>query len=155
MKRATLAVSVGCPSGIGPEVAVAAAARESTSEARCLLVGDVRTIERAAVKVGVDAARLFVVKDQAEITSLLPSRIGVWGPSTKLSRLPTFGAPEQEDGAAQLAWIDEALELVRAGVASALVTGPVSKHAIATSGALGSKGFAGHTEHLAAKTGAK
>jgi len=154
MRRTTLAVSVGCPSGIGPEVAVAAAARESTSEARCLLVGDVATIERAAEAIGVDTKRLHVVHDWTEITTLVPSRIGVWGPSTQLSRLPTFGAPEPEDGAAQLAWIDEALGLVQAGLANALVTGPVSKHAIATSEARGAKGFSGHTEHLAHVLGA-
>jgi 4-hydroxythreonine-4-phosphate dehydrogenase len=35
-----------------------------------------------------------------------------------------------------------------------MVTGPVSKHAIATSGAPGSERFRGHTEHLAERLGA-
>ncbi len=39
-------------------------------------------------------------------------------------------------------------------MADALVTGPVSKHAIATSGAPGSERFRGHTEHLAERLGA-
>ncbi len=43
---------------------------------------------------------------------------------------------------------------MRSGVAAALVTGPVSKHAIATSGASGSGRFRGHTEHLAERLGA-
>jgi len=43
---------------------------------------------------------------------------------------------------------------VRDGVAAALVTGPVSKLAIATSGAPGSERFRGHTEHLAERLGA-
>ena len=51
-------------------------------------------------------------------------------------------------GAAQLAWIDAATDLVVRGDADALVTGPVSKDVIASSGAKGSKGFLGHTEHL-------
>jgi 4-hydroxythreonine-4-phosphate dehydrogenase len=41
------------------------------------------------------------------------------------------------------------------GHAAALVTGPVSKKVIAKSGAPGSSNFAGHTEHIAARTGAK
>jgi len=42
---APLALSLGCPSGIGPEVAVVAAA---ASRERILLVGDARVVARAA-----------------------------------------------------------------------------------------------------------
>jgi 4-hydroxythreonine-4-phosphate dehydrogenase len=59
------------------------------------------------------------------------------------------GRPSRAGGAAQLAWIDFACEAARTGAADALVTGPVSKEAIASSGAPGSRGFLGHTEHLA------
>src|SRR5262249_17334819 len=52
-------------------------------------------------------------------------------------------------GEAQLRWIDEATKLVTKGFADALVTGPVSKHAIATSKAAGGEGFRGHTQYLA------
>jgi 4-hydroxythreonine-4-phosphate dehydrogenase len=64
------------------------------------------------------------------------------------------GKPTKASGAAQLAWIDVATDLVASGDADALVTGPVSKDAIARSGAPGSRGFLGHTEHLAARLGA-
>jgi 4-hydroxythreonine-4-phosphate dehydrogenase len=58
-------------------------------------------------------------------------------------------------GAAQLAWIDAATDLVRAHDADALVTGPVSKDVIARSGAgPASAKFLGHTEHLAERLGA-
>ena len=46
------------------------------------------------------------------------------------------------------------MDLVRDGGADALVTGPVSKDAIARSGARGAKKFRGHTEHLASQLGA-
>src|SRR5262249_27158979 len=55
----------------------------------------------------------------------------------------------------ELSWINEATDLVQRGAASALVTGPVSKLMIATSGAPASAEFRGHTEHLAARLGAK
>jgi 4-hydroxythreonine-4-phosphate dehydrogenase len=45
--------------------------------------------------------------------------------------------------------------LVKQRVAEALVTGPVSKHAIATSGADGAASFSGHTEWLAERLGAR
>ncbi len=43
---------------------------------------------------------------------------------------------------------------MREGIAAALVTGPVSKKAVAGSGAPGSERFRGHTEHLAERLGA-
>ncbi|MGK4002617.1 4-hydroxythreonine-4-phosphate dehydrogenase PdxA [Sorangium sp. So ce1036] len=141
-----VAISVGCPSGVGPEVAVAGAA--SVAGVRCVLVGDEATLRRAARLVRVAARRLVVVDGRAAVDRLAPGEIGLWAGSTRLSRPSAFGRPEAEDGAAQLAWIDEATDLVRGGVAAALVTGPASKHAIATSGAPGSADFLGHTEHL-------
>jgi 4-hydroxythreonine-4-phosphate dehydrogenase len=65
-----------------------------------------------------------------------------------LRKLPRPGTPTEEAGAHQLAYIDIALDLVVSGHAIALVTAPVSKDAIATSGAVSSKRFRGHTEHL-------
>jgi 4-hydroxythreonine-4-phosphate dehydrogenase len=153
MTRTPIAVSLGCPSGIGPEVAVAAAAR-AAEDTQCVLVGDPDVVRRAARLVGVDVGRVQVVAGVDEARALWPGEIGVWGPSSRLAALPVYGAPDREAGAAQLAWIDEALGLVESGVASALVTGPVSKLAIATSGAPGAQRFRGHTEHLAERLGA-
>lgn len=147
-----LALSVGCPAGVGPEVAVVAAAK--ARDARCLLVGDLDVVLRAADLRRVSRRRVRVIEGPRALPLLSPGVIGVWGPSTALAAPPAFGRPDAASGAAQLAWIDEATELVRGGLAKALVTGPVSKHAIATSGAPGSAHFLGHTEHLAARLGA-
>lgn len=152
MKAKVIAVSLGCPSGVGPEVAVAGAAR--TAGARCVLVGDRAVIERAAAIRRVSMRRLVTVGDARSVRALPEGAIGVWAGSTRLPSLPAFGAPDAAAGAAQLAWIDEATDLVRGGIAAALVTGPVSKHAVAHSGAPGSAHFLGHTEHLAARLGA-
>jgi 4-hydroxythreonine-4-phosphate dehydrogenase len=73
----------------------------------------------------------------------------VWQPTADLAakdRAP--GRPTRASGAAQLAWVDAACDLVAAGGADALATGPVSKDAIVRSRAPGSAGFFGHTEHL-------
>ena len=152
MKVPTIAVSLGCPSGVGPEVAVAGAAK--VEGARCVLVGDLAVIRRAAAIRRVAARRIVPVRSARELRVLPPGAIGAWTASTQVPALPAFGAPDAAAGAAQLAWIDEATDLVRSGVAAALVTGPVSKHAVATSGAPGSARFLGHTEHLAERLGA-
>jgi len=134
--RPVVAISVGCPCGIGPEVAVAAAAR--TREAKVVLVGDPWVIDRAAKIVGVS-----------------PKRLSTYLPSARLSEKDApFGRPSAAAGRAQLRWIDQATDLVVSGEAHALVTGPVSKHAIASSGGR-AKSFRGHTEHLARRLAAR
>ena len=149
-ERPVLAISIGCPAGVGPEVSVLGAAATSR-EARNILVGDRALLERAAALRHIARSRLVSVHDAAGIEALRPAQIGWWSRSTPLTSLPAFGAPDHEGGAAQLAWVDEATDLVRAGLAAALVTGPVSKAAIAASGVPGADTFRGHTEHLAAR----
>jgi 4-hydroxythreonine-4-phosphate dehydrogenase len=149
-------VSLGCPSGIGPEVSVVAASEER--RARVVLVGDVGAAVAAAETRGIDPARIVRV-DSPEEGFALPrqgKRIAVWQPGRDLAardRKP--GKPTARSGAAQLAWIDAACDAVAAGRAGALVTGPVSKEAIASSKAPGSADFLGHTEHLQKRLGAR
>ncbi len=144
---ARLAVSIGCPCGVGPEVSVVAAAAEK--QARVLLVGDARAIAVAAKGRGVSEARLARIADPAAAWKLPRGTVAVWQPTEALSaRDLMFGKPTPASGAAQLAWIDAACDLVSRGGADALVTGPVSKETIARSGVPGAKGFLGHTEHL-------
>jgi 4-hydroxythreonine-4-phosphate dehydrogenase len=152
MSAVTLALSIGCPSGVGPEVAVLGAA--ASPEARCVLTGDEGVIRRAAVLRGVAPERLVAVASAADVGALGEGSIGIFAGSTRLAEPSPYGKPDAAAGAAQLAWIDEATDLVRSGVAAGLVTGPVSKHAVATSGAPGSDRFRGHTEHLAERLGA-
>jgi 4-hydroxythreonine-4-phosphate dehydrogenase len=110
-------------------------------------------IRRAARRRGVPARTLRRIDDEHQVGRLARGQVGIWARSQPA--VGALGRPERADGAAQLAWIDEATRLVLAGAASALVTGPVSKEIIASSGAPGSSGFLGHTEHLAARTGAR
>jgi 4-phospho-D-threonate 3-dehydrogenase / 4-phospho-D-erythronate 3-dehydrogenase len=156
-----LAVSVGCPCGIGPEVSVAAAAKlaRSVPGARAVLVGDLGALRAAARVLGLAPERLVRVTSPEQAFSIGGRRIAVLeplGPARRLAagdRRP--GKPGAPAGRAQLAWIDAATDLVVSGGADALVTGPVSKEIIARSGAEGSRGFFGHTEHLAARLRAR
>lgn len=155
-----LAVSIGCPCGVGPEVSLAGAIalRRLVPEARVLLVGDLGALSAAARAIDVEPSRLVRVAAAEEAWALAPrarASIAVLEcvkPLTAAERRP--GKPGRAAGAAQLAWVDAATDLVARGDADALVTGPVSKDAIARSGARGSRGFLGHTEHLARRLGA-
>jgi 4-hydroxythreonine-4-phosphate dehydrogenase len=149
MRRGLLVISVGCPCGIGPEVSVQAAAE---SERPKVLVGDLAMLREAAELVRVAPSRLVPYGGQADdprLLYVLPA-----GPTLKRSeRRP--GKPGKPAGAAQLAYIEEAYRLSKAGPGRALVTGPVSKAAIAGSGLLRARGFLGHTEWLRDLDGAK
>ena len=147
--RPALAVSVGCPSGIGPEVAVRAAAK--SPRVRCLLVGDEEVIRAAARRARVGQRRLVACDDSV---GLAPGKVGIYAGSEPMPSPPRLGEPDPVGGAAQLAWIDQATDLVTGGRCAALVTGPVSKAAIASSASRPAKRFRGHTEHLARRLGA-
>jgi 4-hydroxythreonine-4-phosphate dehydrogenase len=149
MRRPRIVVSVGCPCGVGPEVSVVAAAEQR--RARVLLVGDRGVIADAARgrRLGPSRAPVFV-RDPGDAWSLPGGAVvAAWQPTADLpasDRKP--GKPTAASGAAQLAWIDAACDLVARGDADALVTGPVSKEAIVRSKAPGAARFLGHTEHL-------
>jgi 4-hydroxythreonine-4-phosphate dehydrogenase len=103
-----------------------------------------------------------MLREAAELVKVSPKRLqpfdGDWsdpraiyvhaaGPKlTPRDRKP--GKPNAVSGEAQLAYINEAYRLAKAGPRRALVTGPVSKAAIANSGVAGAAHFLGHTEWL-------
>ncbi len=145
-----IVISTGCPSSVGPEVAVAAAASAPTS--RCVLVGDVATLRDAASLRGIpdDQLVLFDGTPPSRGTIALLQA----GPRLKArDRKP--GKPTSESGRAQLEYINQAYALVAKTPGAALATAPVSKAVIAHSGAPGAGGFLGHTEWLQMLDGAK
>ena len=145
-----IVISVGCPSGIGPEVSLAAA--HGVRGARRVLVGDLAMLREAAELVGVPASKLVPLSGEPRDASKL--YVLEAGPRLQArDRKP--GKPNAAAGAAQLAYIEAAYELVRAEPRAALVTGPVSKAAIAHSGLRRARSFRGHTEWLQALDGAK
>jgi 4-hydroxythreonine-4-phosphate dehydrogenase len=118
-----IAVSLGDPSGIGPEVAARALA--SVEGVVPVVFGDA------------SAERLF-----------RPPRGGAF---VAVTRLPPGdvrpGRPTAAGGAAQLAFLEEAWGAVARGDADALCTAPVSKAQVQRA----LPGFVGHTEWLEAK----
>lgn len=130
----TLCVTVGCPSGIGPEIAVRALRTPLAPDVQTMLVGDGAAIGEAARALGVRLQALPQVT--LRTVSELPAA----------ERRP--GEPSRAGGLSQLAAIDLAADLCLRGEVDAMVTGPVSKQAITEAGVP----FLGHTEHLAART---
>ncbi len=149
-----LAVSIGCPSGVGPEISVVASLAVAKEGMRVILVGDLGALTRAAAVTGVPWSAVPVVRDRDALSSC-SSPVCVFAPVADLApseREP--GRPCPAGGQAQLAWVDQATDLVVDKLADAIVTGPVSKDVIARSGAPGAESFRGHTEHIARRVGA-
>lgn len=90
----------------------------------------------------------------ADLTALCarkPGRLWFHDPGVKVgARDRKPGAPSKRSGQAQLAWVEAGYALTKRLGHAALVTGPVSKAAIAASGSPGAEQFLGHTEWLQA-----
>ncbi|HEY6726271.1 MAG TPA: 4-hydroxythreonine-4-phosphate dehydrogenase PdxA, partial [Polyangiaceae bacterium] len=125
----------------------AAAAR--FMDAPTVLVGDRDTIARAAELRGVDPARFRPFAPERPLSKRAIYVLHAEPTLSARDRRP--GAPSRTAGAAQLAYIDRAYDLVRSSPRFALVTGPVSKAVIAGSGVRGAAEFLGHTEWLQAR----
>jgi 4-hydroxythreonine-4-phosphate dehydrogenase len=150
--RPTLAVTVGEPAGIGPEIAIRAA-WALRKEARCVLVGDAAFLSLTASLID-PAIRLSAISTLALRHSGLPH----FGPDViavidvPLAAHVVPGRLDAGNGRAVLATLDLAIEGAADGGAGwfdAIVTAPLQKSTINDAGIA----FSGHTEYLAEKTG--
>lgn len=144
---ALLAVTMGCPAGIGPEIICRLWAREGfAAEAHAIVVGDAGMLRRAAESLGL---RLAIV-DWTPGDPVRPGALPVL-PTGKLdSAAVQWGRPDAATGEAMARYIETAVELVLAGQCSGIVTCPISKMSLKQAG----YPYPGHTEMLAALTGA-
>lgn len=136
----TIAVTVGEPAGIGPDICLRLA--ERAFPARLVVLGDRSLLaERAA------AMRLQVrLRDWP---SAQPGEPGVLDVAHLPLAVPACpGRPDPANAAQVLALLDRALAGCQTGEFAAMVTGPVHKGVINDAGIA----FSGHTEYLAART---
>ncbi len=147
MSRRPLAVPVGDPAGVGPEVSVRASAAVCERD-RVVLFGDAARLEALAIVAGVDAARLRRVGAAGPfdlgVGQMGLAHVASWSDEAIVARRPT-----PDNGLAQLRALDAAVAAVRGDHARAIVTGPTSKEAISLAG----EPFVGQTEHLARAAG--
>lgn len=143
-----IVVTMGCPSGVGPEIAVMAMREARRQGIDCRLLGDRGAMTKAARIYGLDPVRLLGPESRLADRIALIETVPPLAPEDRAAARPTVAG-----GRAQLSWIDHATDMVRSGEAAAMVTGPVSKEVIASCGAQGARLFTGHTEHIARHLG--
>jgi 4-hydroxythreonine-4-phosphate dehydrogenase len=147
MTRPTIAITMGDPAGIGPEVIMKALARpETRSICNALVIGDANRLDKAGklvgARIGIDALR------DAEDADFASDSVQCIDLKLVPDDLP-FGRMSAVAGEAAYRFIEKAVQVVQAGSARAICTAPLSKEALHAAG----HKYPGHTELLAHLTG--
>ena len=135
-----LAVSVGEPAGIGPDICLALA-RNGAAGVELTLIGDVRQLAARASLLGLDVPLAPVGPGLPAPPGTLPVL------HVDLPRPPPPGRPDSANALALLECLDLAVTGCLEGHFDALVTAPLDKGVICDAGIP----FSGHTEYLAAR----
>lgn len=139
MKLAPLAVSMGDPAGIGPEICLSALSRPRAP--RAFVVGDLAVLRKAFAVLG---GRVMPPVSWAPGEPFPRGAVPVL--EVGRVRAHRFGAVRADFGAAGVAYFTRAVEMCLRGEASGVVTAPICKEAAWKAGVR----FPGHTE-LAAR----
>lgn len=144
-----IAITMGDPSGIGPEIMVKAlAGPEIKKICRPVVFGDPGAL-RLYLKAG-DRITINELTDFSQ-THPLSGQIDVWPLSRLVKQELLPGRPSPAGGQAMVNYIIRAVELAKKGAVAAVVTGPINKALMRQAG----YAFAGHTELIAHLTRTK
>jgi 4-hydroxythreonine-4-phosphate dehydrogenase len=147
-ERPIIAITLGDPAGVGPEVTAKALARSEVWDCcRPLVVGDAGVLARAVALVSVPLApRPITDVSQARFVPETPDVLDL--DNVDLDALRP-GQVSPATGRAAVDYIERAVELAQAGQVDGITTAPINKAALQAAGVP----FIGHTELLAALTG--
>ena len=142
LARTPLAISLGDPAGVGPEIIAAAWHALKASGPRFFAVGDARTLSAAGAPVKAIAHPGEVIGRFAEALPVL---------DLPLNEAPTPGRPSAAAAACVIRWIEAAVQLALEGAAAGVVTGPIAKASLYEAGFA----YPGHTEFIGELTSAE
>jgi 4-hydroxythreonine-4-phosphate dehydrogenase len=142
-----IALTMGDPAGIGPEILVKAWKKSPQITRACFVVGDVQVMRQACVLWG-EGLQAVTITGTANLAALpagvLPVLSGV-----VMSQLPQMGRVQPECGAAAAQCVQVASRMALRGEVVAIVTAPLNKEAMQSAGVH----FPGHTELLSFEAG--
>jgi 4-hydroxythreonine-4-phosphate dehydrogenase len=147
--RPLLAITLGDPAGIGPEIVLKAlAAPDLFARCRPLVIGDQRILDQAAVWVGAQP-QYELIAHPAE-GSYQPTSLPLLDLANALPEACPIGQISAAAGRAAVEYVLRACDLALAGAVDAVVTAPLNKAAMHLAGF----DYPGHTELLQIRTGA-
>ena len=141
----TIAITVGEPAGIGPELVAMIAVRHAQAHfpARLVVIGDLRLLEERAARIGV--APRYVNYDPLAFAAP-GGTVEVWDHPLAAPVVP--GHADPTNSRSVLSTLECGCDGCSTGAFAALVTGPVQKSAMQDAGLP----FIGHTEFFAHRT---
>ena len=147
MKKPLIAVTLGDPAGIGPEIVVKTVAdKDLFEEANCIVIGDAGVVEQAIGVTGVDL-KVNCVKDPADgdysegVLNMIDMK------NIDLDKFE-YGKVSAMCGKAAFEYIEKSIQMTMDGQADAVATAPINKEAIRAA----EINFIGHTEIFAELT---
>jgi 4-hydroxythreonine-4-phosphate dehydrogenase len=141
-----VALTMGEPAGVSGEIVLKAWMRLRTSSQPFVALDDAQHLTALAQRLGLDVP-IAVVASPAEAVARFRSAIPVIPVTLHSPAIP--GEIDVCNAPAVISSIEQACALVRAGLASAIVTNPIQKSALAAAGFR----YPGHTEFLGAIAG--
>jgi 4-hydroxythreonine-4-phosphate dehydrogenase len=146
VQRPRIAITMGDPAGVGPEVVMKALGHAQVYDAaRPFVVGDAERLRRAGALVGTQLEVAAI--DAPEQAEYRPGRVDCVDLALVAADLP-FGVLSKEAGEAAYRCIERAVALTVEARAEAVCTAPINKEALNLAG----HRYPGHTELLAALT---
>lgn len=139
-----VAITMGDPAGVGPEVIMAALSALSPDERQGIVVVGSRTVLERAGKV-VGSSLTLGLRGQSGNHGVIVEEVDVPGLKAE------FGQLDPSCGEAAFRYIERAVRLTEAGETAGLVTAPINKEALNKAG----HKYDGHTGMLAALTGSR
>lgn len=151
-----LAITMGCPVGIGPEIIVKTFIKnpELAIKRECIVLGSFQRLREVAVLLGVDvnfvnwSPENKLSYNQDDFSTDIPAVLVYDIPLIEKDEL-TWGNPNAVTGKASFEYVAKAIDFAMAGVVRGIVTAPISKHGLQMAGI----NYPGHTEILASRTG--
>ncbi len=148
-EKPILALTMGDPVGVGPEILVKALADAQVYQAcRPVVLGDYPALERA--RRALDPALKIHLAERPELGRYRHGTLDLLPLSQLAPEDLGYGRPTPASGQAMVSYILTAVFLAMEGKVAGLVTGPISKIALKLAG----YPYPGHTELLKEKTGA-
>ena len=149
MQSTPILITMGDAAGIGPEIIAKAFQNHPADMADCVVVGDVATMRRAAALVKTSLQFPVAHIESLDDFERLPNCIQVLQQGELLAPVST-GVVNGLAGKKAADCIVRAAQAVLSGQASAMVTAPIHKEALAAAGGWAAQ-FPGHTEMLQAE----
>lgn len=144
MIQPPVAISMGCPVGIGPEIILRLFSQQVLAPGQQVVVGDRAVLQSTADQLGISIPLVPWLPGEA----VSDAGLSVFSVSELNPDTLRWGRPDSTTGQAMAGYVEEGVRLVQEHTCGALVTCPITKYSLNLAG----YPYPGHTEMLAALT---